>query len=392
MKKAGSDWMNIKKQTAMWHVDSSAGYTGVDIRADVDVSVAAEVDVAENVNVDTDATHVQGIKMAARLLQEGATIAFPTETVYGLGADARNDEAVAQIFAAKGRPADNPLIVHIARQEQLPSFVTEIEKWEQLLMDRFWPGPLTIILPVRPHSLSSLVTAGLATVGVRIPNHPVALALLEQCNLPIAAPSANRSGKPSPTHAEHVWQDLNGRIDGVVAGGNANVGVESTVVEIVDDVVYILRPGGITREQIQAVLPEATIRVSNQSDQAAPKSPGVKYAHYAPNGELQLVAGSREAAVAYINRLAEEATQQGQVTAVLAYRDVLALYQADYCFDLGEEQHPEQAAQYLYELLRRCDELGVDRIWAQYPPAGGLHEALRNRLFKAAAAQLIELP
>ncbi|WP_377793763.1 L-threonylcarbamoyladenylate synthase [Paenibacillus yanchengensis] len=329
---------------------------------------------------------------ASEMICDGATVAFPTETVYGLGADARNSDAVAQIFAAKGRPADNPLIVHIASQEQLGSFVMGVNEWEQQLIDQFWPGPLTLILPVKADALSPLVTAGLTTVGVRIPEHPVALALLAECNVPVAAPSANRSGKPSPTQAKHVWEDLHGRINGIVDGGAANVGVESTVVEVVDDMLYILRPGGITSEQLQAALPQAKIRFSKQSDKDAPKSPGVKYAHYAPNGQLQLVTGATsEEVVAFINKSVVQARKHGEKTAVLAYSEMLPFYKADRCFDIGARNNPEQGAQQLYDVLRQCDAQGIDRIWAEYPPEGGLHEALRNRLFKAAAAHLIDL-
>lgn len=255
------------------------------------------------------------ISEAAALLRSGETVAFPTETVYGLGADARNTTAVEAVFAAKGRPSDNPLIVHIARREDLERLVTEVHPVASALIDAFWPGPLTLVLPVRPGVLSPLVTAGLDTVGVRMPDHPVALALLRAADCPVAAPSANRSGRPSPTLASHVLEDLAGYIGGVLDGGAAGVGLESTVVQVQPDgTAAVLRPGGITAEQLAAVTgteaaaakpaagantpagasgggsvpvpPAAEPGVGEAGSSPAPRAPGMKYTHYARAARL----------------------------------------------------------------------------------------------------------
>lgn len=231
----------------------------------------------------------KGIREAAVLLQAGETVAFPTETVYGLGADARSTKAVEAVFAAKGRPSDNPLIVHVSDADQLEGMVAEINDTARALMNMFWPGPLTLVLPVVPQALSSRVTAGLDTVGVRMPDHPIALRLIAEAGCPLAAPSANRSGRPSPTLAQHVREDLEGRIGGILDGGPTGVGLESTVVQAADDgTVTILRPGGVTAEQLAAVAravvldPALAATPGEDADSPAPRSPGMKYTHYAP--------------------------------------------------------------------------------------------------------------
>ncbi|MEK8133105.1 L-threonylcarbamoyladenylate synthase, partial [Paenibacillus filicis] len=245
--------------------------------------------------VDAQNPQPADLQEAAEALRRGGTIAFPTETVYGLGADARSDAAVAAVFTAKGRPSDNPLIVHIADRSQLAELTAPPEEAVSLLMDAFWPGPLTVVLPVREGVLSPLVTAGLSTVGIRVPDHPVARALIAASGCPVAAPSANRSGRPSPTEAGHVLHDLAGRIAGIVDGGPAGVGLESTVVELRGDTLYVLRPGGVTAAQLRRVLP-AGVHVQEAAESVAaaetPRAPGMKYAHYAPRGRLTIVRGA----------------------------------------------------------------------------------------------------
>ncbi|MED4163311.1 L-threonylcarbamoyladenylate synthase, partial [Halalkalibacterium halodurans] len=228
------------------------------------------------------------IKEAALWIKKGELVALPTETVYGLGANALSDEAVQKIFIAKGRPSDNPLIVHISRKEQLLRLVSHIPDSANLLINAFWPGPLTIIFP-KGEEVSTVVTAGLDTVAVRMPSHPVAQALIEAANVPIAAPSANRSGKPSPTSAAHVLADLRGKIAGVVDGGPTAEGVESTVIDCTTTPPILYRPGGVTREQLEAVLGPIRIDPALLGNAEQPKSPGMKYTHYAPEGELTLV-------------------------------------------------------------------------------------------------------
>lgn len=341
----------------------------------------------------TDEKLTSQLEEAAMLLREGGLVAFPTETVYGLGADARNTDAVKGIFTAKGRPSDNPLIVHIAHLGQLDELVLPYPQLAKTLMDTFWPGPLTIVLPARPNVLSHLVTAGLATVGVRMPDHRAALELIELAGCPIAAPSANRSGRPSPTLAEHVLEDLNGQIDGVVDNGATGVGLESTVIELEGDhSIRILRPGGITLEELRLAVPAAIIESADSIEiGAAPRSPGMKYTHYAPQGELQLVKGESAAVIAYIREQVEAAQLRGELTGVLAFEERIATYSADSVVSCGSEAQLEAAAHRLYAALREFDAAGTQRIWAECCSKQGIGVALMNRMEKAAGNRIIEV-
>ncbi|WP_438348801.1 L-threonylcarbamoyladenylate synthase [Paenibacillus sp. FA6] len=366
---------------------------------------------------DEDIATGQAMQEAAALLQQGGIVAFPTETVYGLGADARSTTAVEAVFAAKGRPSDNPLIVHIADRSQLSELITEIPPVALTLMDVYWPGPLTIVLPLRPGVLSPRVTAGLDTVGIRMPDHPIALALIAAADCPIAAPSANRSGRPSPTLASHVREDLDGRIDGVLDGGPAGVGLESTVVRVfVSGEIHVLRPGGITVEQLATVtgatvisiggaVTEAQSAVSpghlkgagpvNDAESEAPRSPGVKYAHYAPQGELTIVRGaSPQTVVSRIMALLDQAVDDGTLTGLLAFDEHIPLYDlnpATHVISLGSLATPAEAAHKLYAALRLFDELGVAYMLAEACSEEGLGEAVMNRLIKAAGGSVIEV-
>jgi L-threonylcarbamoyladenylate synthase len=335
------------------------------------------------------------LREAAQLLADGKLVAFPTETVYGLGADARSSAAVERIFAAKGRPSDNPLIVHIADREQLDELALPYPLLATQLMERFWPGPLTLVLPVREGALSPLVTAGLSTVGLRMPDHPTALTLLREAGCPVAAPSANRSGKPSPTQAGHVLEDLEGRIEGVVDGGATGVGLESTVVELLgDNGLRILRPGGVTREALERAFPD--IRIDSETpgaqEQTAPRSPGMKYTHYAPQGELHLVAGDvPETVAAYIREQQKAARLRGETTGILAFEERLGEYEADQVLSLGSETELVSAAHLLYAALRQMDAKGVQRIWAEGCGNAEIGAALMNRLSKAAGDRIIRV-
>ncbi|WP_201002476.1 L-threonylcarbamoyladenylate synthase [Paenibacillus glycanilyticus] len=335
------------------------------------------------------------LEEAAALLREGELVAFPTETVYGLGADARNTKAVEGIFKAKGRPSDNPLIVHIADENQLAELALPYPELATRLMKEFWPGPLTIVLPVRTGAVSPLVTAGLATVGIRMPDHPAALALIRQSGCPVAAPSANRSGRPSPTLAAHVLEDLEGKISGIVDGGATGVGLESTVIELPDsNTIRILRPGGITAEQLQSAVPEAVIdapAAANPDVTEAPRSPGMKYTHYAPKGDLRIVLGDSANAVRYIQEQLNHAKTTPVKTGVLTFDERAAAYDADLILSYGSELHPEQAAHNLYAALRRFDSEGVQRIWAEGCSEEGIGLALMNRLAKAAGHQIVRV-
>ncbi|MEW9702356.1 L-threonylcarbamoyladenylate synthase [Paenibacillus sp. SI8] len=337
------------------------------------------------------------IKEAAALLQSGETVGFPTETVYGLGADATSSAAVERIFRAKGRPSDNPLIVHIADREQLAGLIdpSSLTSEHRQLMEAFWPGPLTIVLPVLAGGISPLVTAGLSTVGIRIPDHPVALRLLQEVGCPVAAPSANSSGRPSPTLASHVKEDLDGRIGGLVDGGPTGVGVESTVIQIVAGELYILRPGGITSEQLRTILPDTLIHEPEREDvheKEVPRAPGMKYTHYAPKGYMYIAQGDHEEDVAsWIQRDIDAAKLRGESTGILTFTEHASRYQADCVIACGSLSRPETIAQELYAALRRFDEEGICYIAAEACPEQGIGLAIMNRLRKAAGNRIVRI-
>lgn len=337
------------------------------------------------------------IAEAATLLKRGETVAFPTETVYGLGADAANTTAVEKIFTAKGRPSDNPLIVHIADVKQLSGLIQSgsVTSDHRQLMKAFWPGPLTIVLPVQTGGISSLVTAGLTTVGIRIPDHPIALQLLRETGLPIAAPSANSSGRPSPTLASHVREDLDGRIGGIVDGGATGVGVESTVIQLVGGQLYILRPGGITAEQLQSALPTICIHESEREeiqDSETPRAPGMKYTHYAPKGFMHIIHGhDAEAVAAWIQTDIDAAKARGESTGILTFEERAARYHADLVIACGSLSQPETIAQDLYAALRQFDKKGIHYIAAEGCPETGIGLAIMNRLRKAASHRLVRV-
>ncbi|WP_312096491.1 L-threonylcarbamoyladenylate synthase [Niallia sp.] len=339
--------------------------------------------VDKNVDKEESYSHIQ---QAADLLKKNEVVAFPTETVYGLGGNAKEDSAITKIFAAKGRPSDNPLIIHIAKRAQLEELVEKVPATAEKLMDTFWPGPLTIIFEKKQGVLSEVATAGLSTVGIRMPNHPVALRIIEEAGLPIAAPSANRSGKPSPTKAIHVKEDLDSYIAGIVDGGSTGVGVESTVVDCTDDVVVILRPGGVTKEQLESVVGEVKMDQALTNKEIKPKSPGMKYTHYAPNAPLFLVDGSKEK----LQLLIEEEKQKGHKVGVLTTAENKEYYQADFIYACGKRDDLSTVATELYDGLRSFDHKQVDIIFGEMFPTEGVGQAIMNRLMKAASHQVIK--
>ncbi|WP_191991795.1 L-threonylcarbamoyladenylate synthase [Bacillus aerolatus] len=334
--------------------------------------------------VDVLKTYPQ-VKEAADLLKKNEVVAFPTETVYGLGGNALSDEAAAKIFAAKGRPADNPLIIHLASKQQAADVAVNISETAEKLMQAFWPGPLTIILAKQPNKLSDIVTAGLETVAVRMPDHPVALAVIQAAGLPIAAPSANRSGKPSPTSAKHVQDDLDGRIAGIVDGGETGVGVESTVVDCTGEIPVILRPGGITKEEIEAAVGETAIDAALTDTQKQPKSPGMKYTHYAPDAPVYLMEGSKEWIQSQVNR----ERQQGKKVGLLTTEENLSFYEADVILPCGSRKDLKTVAHSLYDVLRAFNETDVDIIYSETFSTEGVGLAIMNRLEKAAGHRWI---
>ncbi|MDM5340812.1 L-threonylcarbamoyladenylate synthase [Fictibacillus enclensis] len=339
-------------------------------------------------SVDKESDSLTGhpqIIQASLWIKNNEVIAFPTETVYGLGGNAESDEAIDKIFAAKGRPSDNPLIVHISSLDQLEGLVAEIPKRAQMLMEAFWPGPLTLVLP-KGEKVARRVTAGLSTVGVRMPDHPVALELISESGLPLAAPSANISGRPSPTTAQHVYEDLKGRIAGILDGGPTGVGVESTVVDCTSEKLTILRPGGVTREQLEEVAGETAMDPGLVSpDTSAPKSPGMKYTHYAPNAPLYLVDGSP----AFIQKLVDKEKAKGRKTGVLSCNEHTHLYQADTVIPCGSHDALESVAYHLYDALRAFNESEAEIIFSEVFPKKGMGTAIMNRLEKSAGGKII---
>ncbi|WP_396266358.1 L-threonylcarbamoyladenylate synthase [Halobacillus amylolyticus] len=334
--------------------------------------------------LSTNATeHDQAIREAAGLLHQQQVVAFPTETVYGLGADATNEVAVQRIFEAKGRPADNPLIVHVADKSQVEGLVTETPPIARKLMDNFWPGPLTLILPSNGTAASN-VTAGLPTIAIRMPDHTVALSLLTAAGRPLAAPSANRSGRPSPTEAVHVSQDLDGRIAGIVDGGPTGVGVESTVLDCTAEIPMILRPGGVTKEDLQPFIPTIIIDPALADQETKPKSPGMKYTHYAPEAPLWLVDGDREFFQNQLNQL--KATDQR--VGVIASSELAAELDHNRVLTCGSKQDLTEVAGNLYGALRQFKKSDVDVILCETFPEHGVGAAIMNRLTKAAVQKV----
>ncbi len=328
---------------------------------------------------------------AKEVLKQGGLVAFPTETVYGLGADALNPDACTRIYEAKGRPTDNPLIVH-AKDAATAKKLAEFDEKSVTLADCFWPGPLTIVLKRKP-CVPDAVTGGLDTVAVRVPAHLTAQGLLKESDMFIAAPSANLSGRPSPTEAEHVLADLSGRIDMVIADDSVNVGLESTILDMSSETPAILRPGAVTKEQIEAVLGEpvraAKDLVPESGDDFSPKAPGMKYRHYAPKAELFLICGNKDRATGLINTLAAEAVAMGKKTFILAGSETAGKYKDGEVIDLGGNAF--EASAQLFKALRRCDEEGAQVIISEGFEEKGMGRALMNRLIKAAGDNIISV-
>ena len=397
--------LQLEKQTILWRTDSAAPIPEEGVRC-VQRTLAAGDIVTE----------------ATAILRAGGLVAFPTETVYGLGASVFNASALANVFAVKRRPADNPLIAHVADMEQIEMLAERIPPLCRTLMEAFWPGPLSILLHVR-RGLPQELTAGLATVAVRMPRHPLALRLIQETGVPLAAPSANKSGRPSPTTAAHVLEDLSGEIDGVIDGGSCAIGIESTVIEVVGNAIVILRPGQIDASALSAF--GVPVRYDAHALQAgvgkdagtgkgsgacgragpgagsgadagagieaggaeAPRSPGQKYRHYAPRADLLVLMGGDAAFADFIQGVLENARTQSQRVAVLSRRDEI-FPQADFCYVLGEDD--EMAAR-LYDALRACDRAGADVIYLQGPQDEERSTALINRLYKAAGGKILRI-
>ncbi len=332
------------------------------------------------------------IREAGEIIKAGGLVAFPTETVYGLGGDALNPTSSKKIYEAKGRPSDNPLIVHIADMEALPAIVKEVPEAAKKLAAAFWPGPLTMILE-KSAAVPGETTGGLDTVAVRMPSDRVARAFIKASGGYVAAPSANRSGRPSPTRAAYVEQDLAGRIELILDGGDASLGLESTIVDLTVETPVILRPGFVTeemlREALGAVEEDATLYRDDSGQ--APKAPGMKYRHYAPNGELTVVRGAERAVAAYINERLEEGRLENKKTGVIATDETLEGYRADVPRSVGKRTDVSAVAKGLYRILREFDDEGVELIYSESFDGAGVSQAVMNRLLKAAGHKITDV-
>ena len=339
--------------------------------------------------VDENCIDEMIMKEAGALLKEGALVAFPTETVYGLGANALDSEAAAKIYAAKGRPSDNPLIVHIADMDALSLIVAEIPEAATKLAEKFWPGPLTMVMrksDVVPYG----TTGGLDTVAVRMPAHPIALEMIRHGGGYIAAPSANTSGRPSPTLASHVADDMDGIVPLILDGGAVGIGIESTIVDLTDEIPTILRPGFITKEMLQEVVGEVQIDKGLDADsKTPPKAPGMKYRHYAPKAELMIVEGSSEAVVAKINALVRENEEKGICTGIIGTEETVSRYPTGIVKCMGTRNDELSISSHLYGILREFDESDAKVIYSESFEEGAMGSAIMNRLLKAAGHKII---
>ena len=339
-------------------------------------------------SIDINDINLKELKKHAKLLSEGKTVIFPTETVYGLGANALDENAVKKIYEAKGRPSDNPLIVHIHNKEEVYDLANDVNEKAEVVMGKFWPGPITIILN-KKSIVPKTTSGGLDTVAIRMPSHKIAREIIKQAGVPIAAPSANISGRPSPTKAKHVQEEMNGRVDGIVLGGDSNFGLESTVLDLTGDIPMILRPGSITKEDLECVLGEVAIdpSLARQEDNKKAKAPGMKYTHYAPDAEVYIVSGHENDVMAKINNLVEENAQNGLKTGVMCLDKNKDKYDGE-VVPLGNTL--EEVASKLFDVLREMDKRNIDIIYSEEFESSGLGQAIMNRLLKSAGYKIIK--
>lgn len=335
------------------------------------------------------------IKKAAGIIKNGGLVAFPTETVYGLGGNGLNPSSSEKIYEAKGRPSDNPLILHISDLSMLEGLIEGgISEAAKKLAKAYWPGPMTLVFKKAPH-IPLETTGGLQTVAVRLPNNEIARELIREANVPIAAPSANTSGRPSPTSAHHVKADLDGRIDMILDGGDVGIGLESTIIDLTEETPIILRPGFITLEMLGDIFSEvrldSTILMEKMEKDLRPKAPGMKYKHYAPKGKLVIYEGEVTKVIEAINEKTELAKKAGRLTAVLATEETKDLYVADYVYSLGKRTKAKEIAHNLFRVLRELDEVGAEEIFSESFTKEGFYTAIMNRLLKAAGYSIVKL-
>ena len=346
-----------------------------------------KVAIIKDVNKD-----IEYLKEAAHIIYNGGVVAFPTETVYGLGANALKEDAVDKIFKAKGRPQDNPLIVHVA-SKNIDYLVKEIPEVAKELIDKFWPGPLTIILK-KKDIIPNRTSANLESVGIRMPSNEIALKLIELSGCPVAAPSANISGRPSPTDVERCIEDLDGKIDYIVGGSQSDVGVESTIVDCTVMPPIVLRPGGITLEMLREVCRDITIDKAIQGkpdENLKPTAPGMKYRHYAPNAKLKIIKGNKEKTIEKINEIVQNYIDNQKKVAILSTEELSSRFPLGEIINLGSEKNLYDVARNLFEALRKCDDINVDYILCQAFEEKGVGLAIMNRLNKAAGFDILEV-
>ena len=346
------------------------------------------IEKVDPAHIDTDV-----MEQAGKLIAEGELVAFPTETVYGLGGDALDPDASRKIYAAKGRPSDNPLIVHIADFDDMKRVAREVPEQAKKLADAFWPGPLTMIV-WKSDAVPEATTGGMQTVAVRMPNHPVALELIRRSGCLIAAPSANTSGRPSPTEAQHVAEDLSGKIAMILDGGPVGIGIESTIIDLTEEKPMILRPGYITPEMLSEVLQEEVVidpGIIAADDTRKPKAPGMKYKHYAPKAEMIIVDGAQDAVIDKINELTAAKRAEGKKVAVIATDETKDRYDAQVILSMGKRADEDAIAQHLYKILRECDESDVGEIYSECFQTPRIGQAIMNRLLKAAGHTVIHV-
>lgn len=329
------------------------------------------------------------LKKQAKLLAQGKTVIFPTETVYGLGANALDEDAVIKIYEAKGRPSDNPLIVHVCEKSEVYKLAENISAQAEIIMDEFWPGPITIIFnkkDIVPYRTSG----GLETVAIRMPSHPIAREIIKQSGVPIAAPSANISGRPSPTKANHVYEEMNGRVSGIVLGGDCSFGLESTVLDMTGDVPMILRPGSITKEDLESIIGEVTIdpSLAKKEDNKKAKAPGMKYTHYAPDAQVYIVSGESNKVISEINKLVQENEEKGLKTGIMCLEKNSNKYNGE-VISLG--MNLQEVGSNLFDVLREMDKRNIDIVYSEEFPNLGIGQAIMNRLLKSAGYKIIKV-
>ncbi|MFI3176260.1 MAG: L-threonylcarbamoyladenylate synthase [Eubacteriales bacterium] len=341
------------------------------------------VNLSESINRDTV------IQAAGQCICQGGLVAFPTETVYGLGGDALNPQSAHKIYEAKGRPSDNPLIIHIATVEALSSIISKKPEQADVLMEAFWPGPITMIFE-KSDLVPMETTGGLTTVAVRMPEHQYALELINATGGYVAAPSANTSGKPSPTLAKHVIEDLSGKVDMILDGGLVGIGIESTILDLTGEIPMILRPGAITKDMIEEVIGrvEYDPSIFTMEEERIPRAPGMKYKHYAPQGELTIVEGEERDVICTINKHTTSLLAKGALVGVIATNETAHAYLASHVKSVGNRHDEETIGRRLYQILREFDEEGMTHIYSEAFATTGMGQAIMNRLLKAAGHEV----